>query len=549
MRPALLVITLAACGSDQPPPKGPITADITHYDLTFDLDSRAAHASVTATVTTGGDCWTLPVRTTDLANIELDHKSVASAAIDATTITACGAGYPAGTTLVLDLDQTIPLAVLGQSQVGFSTATDSAGNKFTYLLSWVNECDRFTPCDNAPEKFATYHFDVTHDAATVVRCPGDIADVSATETTCDFGYDGGPTYSTFGVVAYNAWTQTDLGMFGGVHVTMYDKASTGILAKITPAYHDGYVSWLESQFGPYPYGSELRVLTGPTYWGGFEHPGNITLNDRLARTIGSVYANEAAHTLDHEITHMWAGNQTTLADTYDFVWKESMAEYLSYVWEDMNDQTVSGKTSGAWKTFAQSAMYYPVPTDHPELLLFYGDVYGPGPMILFHQLEVMTSRAQVLAAIKDVLGTPHALSVDELITALEQHTGMSLTTYFDGWLRGTGVPPWPKFDVTYTQASNSLVLHQTNPAAGVRGCHFHVALNGANAGEQQLVAVDTFTNGNEQTLTVPAPAFTVTAVVLDPLNECLVFTNTTSPITTRRHPWIVGEDSGISAAP
>jgi aminopeptidase N len=538
---ALPLLLLAACGSDTPGPKGPITAEVTHYDLTFDLASRVAHASVTATVTGAGDCWTLPVRTQDLGNIELDHAA-ADATIDSTSVTACGKGYTAGHKLVLDLDMTIPLAVLGASQVGYSSKTDTTGATFTYLLSWVNECDRFTPCDSSPDKFATYHFDVTHDAATVVRCPGDVADVSDTETTCDFAYDGGPTYSTFGVVAYNQWTQSDLGNWGGVHVTLYDRSTTGILAKITPAYHDGYVAWLESEFGPYPYGSELRVLTGPTYWGGFEHPGNITLFDGLAKTRTPAYANETAHTLDHEIAHMWAGDQTTLADTYDFVWKESMAEYLSYVWEDMNDQAVGTQTAGAWKGFATTAKYFPVPTDHPDLFAFYSDVYGPGPMILFHQLEVMTSRDQVLAAIKDVLGSPHALSVDTLVAALEQHTGMDLTAYFNGWLRGTGVPPWPKFDVTYSASANTLTLHQTNPATGVRGCHFHVALEGANTGETQLVAVDTYTNGSEQTLTVPTPAFTVTSLTLDPLNECLVFKNSTSPkVTPPQHPWYRGD--------
>ena len=39
---------------------------------------------------------------------------------------------------------------------------------------------------------------------------------------------------------------------------------------------------MQSQFGPWPYGSELRVLTAPTYWDGFEHPGNIVLADGLA---------------------------------------------------------------------------------------------------------------------------------------------------------------------------------------------------------------------------------------------------------------------------
>src|SRR5207302_393771 len=155
------------------------------------------------------------------------------------------------------------------------------------------------------------------------------------------------------------------------------RASTGIAAAIDPVWHGGFVAWMHGTFGPYPYGDELRLLTAPTYWNGFEHPGNIVLADSLAHQRFPPYANEVAHTLDHEMAHMWAGDQTTLAGTYDFVWKESMAEYLSYVWEDMNVPTIGDVTAGAWKGFGQTAMYYPVPGGEPALFDYYGDVYGP----------------------------------------------------------------------------------------------------------------------------------------------------------------------------
>jgi aminopeptidase N len=538
------LVCLAACGtSAPPPPTGPIAAQITHYDLSFDLDSHAAHATVTGTVTTGGDCWTLPFRGQDAAALMLDGVAAVTTASDATTLTACGRGYEAGKTLALDLDLSIPLATLSPTQVGYSVKKDSAGNQFYYLLSWVNECDRFTPCDNAPDQFATYHLDVTHDASLTTRCGGDLVDVSPTETTCDFGYDGGPTYSAFGIVAYPAWTVTDEGSWGGVHVTLYDRSTTGITAEVDPTFHNGYVTFLENQFGPYPYGGELRLLTGPTYWGGFEHPTDITLADNLAQTFPKpAYTHNTAHTVDHEIAHMWAGNQTTLAGTYDFVWKEAMAEYLAYVWEDMQDPAVATATAGAWKLFASRAQYWPVPDDKPALVDYYGDVYGPGPMILFHQLEVMTSRAQVLAALQSVLGSPHALSVETLITALEQQTGLDLSAYAAGWLHGTGTPAWPHFALTYVQNTGMLTVHQTNPTSTPRGCKFHVALQDSTLAQTQLVAVDTFTTTGDQVIAVPAPAFTVATMQLDPLNECLVFLDSQTPRPAPRNPWVAAPD-------
>jgi aminopeptidase N len=416
-------------------------------------------------------------------------------------------------------------------------------NSFYYLVSWVNGCDEFGPCDSRPDQFATYHFTVTHPAGFLARCPGTVTDDSPTQSSCDFTAAGGPTYSTFGVAVYPAWTQMDLGMWGNVHVTLYDRSQTGIAARVNSTWNNGYVSWLESTFGPYPYGTDLRLLTAPTYWNGFEHPGNIVLNDTLARQtpLQSGYADTVQHVIDHEITHMWAGDQTTIASTYDFVWKESMAEYLSYTWEDSQSSAVGSTTAHAWKTFGQSSQFYPVPLDHPQLFTYYSDVYGPGPMVLFRQLEVMSSRAQVIAAIQQVLGNPHALTVDDLIAALQSHTGLDLTQYAASWIKGSGAPMWPRYFIGFTAGTpmSSLMLQQINAGSTPRGCMFHVALNGANAGEQQLVAIDTFHNGADQTLSVPTPAFTVTSITIDPLAECLVYLDSSSPLAApRAEPWV-----------
>src|SRR5690242_10498091 len=113
----LVVCLLAACGgNDAPLPTGPITAQVTHYDLAFDVDTRVAHATVTATVTTGGDCITLPFRGQAVTAVTLDGKD-ADVTGDAASITACGPGWDEGSTLTLETDHTIALATLADSQV------------------------------------------------------------------------------------------------------------------------------------------------------------------------------------------------------------------------------------------------------------------------------------------------------------------------------------------------------------------------------------------------------------------------------------------------
>ncbi|MBS1121386.1 MAG: hypothetical protein H6Q90_3614 [Deltaproteobacteria bacterium] len=538
---------LAACGGEDAP-VGPVVAHVTHYDYTFDVDSRAAHATVTAAIDEPGNCLTLPYRAEGLdpATLRVDGRAPESASQGASELTLCGGGHPAGETMTLETDLTIPMETLSTSQVGYSIRNDAEGNPFYYLVSWVGGCDQFGPCDSRPDKFATYTFHVTHAATLKARCAGTITEVSPTETQCDFVHDGGPTYSTFGVAAYPAWTQTDKGMWGSAKVTIYDRASTTIAAAIDPAYHAGFITFMESTFGPYPFGDELRVLTAPTYWSGFEHPGNIVLDDKLAKTRSS-YLHPVAHVLDHEMAHQWAGDQTTIADTYDFVWKESMAEYLAFVHEDMADPPAARATANAWKLFSANAQFFPVPDEKPALFDYYGDVYGPGPMILFRQLEVLSSRAQVIAALQSVLGTPRALSVNELVAALEASTGLSLADYVAGWIHGTGAPDFPRIALTYTSASSTLTVNQTNPSN--RTCKFHVALVGPDpVVDRLLVEVDTFRNGTAQSLSVPAPAFPVMSTELDPLHECLVFLTNAPRTRPRRNPWLAdpaGHDAPV----
>jgi aminopeptidase N len=541
MRRAWVLVVLSACGGDPeaPPPVGAIEASITAYEYRFDVDSRVSHSTVTATVDVEGDCLALPFRAELAADtVTIDGAPAVSATAGDGTITVCGPGHRAGDTLVLDTDQTIPMTTLDTSQVGYSITRDRDGNDFYYLVSWVGGCDRFGPCDNRPDKFATYAFDVTHPAGYLARCAGTVTDVSPTNTRCVFDHEGGPTYSTFGVAVYPAWTQTSKGTWGSVAVTVYDRAGTTIDAAIDSTYHAGFVQFMEQNFGPYPYGSELRILTAPTYWSGFEHPGNIVLSDNL--NGNSEYRDPVAHVLDHEIAHQWAGDETTLADTYDFVWKEAMAEYLSYVYEDTVDARTALTTAQAWKTFSGGARFYPVPEDRPELFDYYGDVYGPGPMVLFRQLEVLSSREQVMAAIRSVLGTQRSLSVDELLAALATSTGLDLTAYTDAWIRGSGAPEYPRFttQLTVGAKTSTLAVQQTNPNG--KTCKFHVGLFGANPTVDVVhVEVDTFRNGIDQVVTFPTPGFAVTQTVVDSLRECLVFSSGFAP-AARSHPWLSG---------
>jgi aminopeptidase N len=499
------------------------------YDVAFDLVTRHASATVTARVDVAGDCLTIPFRADHLAEVTIDDVPAGGHLADG-LLTICGAGYRAGEELAIHASMDVPLATLSGSQVGYSITPAAGGATFYYLMSWIEGCDRFAPCDHRPAAFATYHFHVTHPPGVTVLCPGTISDAGGV-TDCVFDRAGGPTYSTFAIAAMTGWTPHALGTWGGVRATIYDEASGATTAKVDAAFEDGFLAWMQARFGAFPYGDEIRVAVAPTYWSGFEHPGNIVLDDALACSgvkCGSPYLHPVTHVLTHELAHQWAGDQTTLADRYDFVWKEAMAEYLAYAYEAEADPPAALATARAWKADAVGARYFPVPTTRPALFDYSGDVYGPGPMILFHQVEALSSRAQVIAALQTLLGTPRAIGVADVEAALASSTGLDLSAYFAAWMTGAGPPTWPELRATWTPAPQPpggvLRVTQSNAsAAGGKTCAFEVELRDSGGANKRRVVVDTFAKGGDQSFAIADPGFTVSSIAIDPDAMCLAY--------------------------
>ena len=512
------------CGDDGPaPPKGPLAFEVSGYEYQIELPTMVTTARARLAVSEGGDCATLPYGLAGADDVFLGGEQAATIEVQDGALTACGAGWEAGQTVDLDVYFTHPLEKWADSQVGLTTSyRDSEGGNLTYLLSWVGECDRHGPCDARPDRFATYKFDVTHPADLQVLCPGTVTP-AAGHTTCDFTFAGGPTYSTFGFLASPSWTRSALGDWDGIDVTLYDFPSSGVAANLDVASVRAFLTWMTTTFGPYPYGGELRFVVAPTYWAGFEHPGNIALD----QSLGGLPADALRHTVIHEVGHQWAGDQTTLKDVYDFVWKESMVEYLAFVFEDEAvDPQVALGTSAYWKMAAPSSVYYLVPDEKPPLLEYYGDVYAPGPMILFRQIEVLFGRDKVMSALQSLLGQPHAIGVAEVKAALEASTGADLGAYYDAWVYGAAAPQWPRATVTLTPAGAGMTevavtLATTDGVA--RGCKFDVRLHGNQPADTLNVAFDFGSDGTPVSPQTVATTFNVTGYDLDPDNQCLVY--------------------------
>ncbi len=509
---------------------GDVAFHVTHYDYQIDFDTRRAKATLAMAVDHAGDCFHVGFRAEDPSDVTLDGVPARDVHVDhdSGVLIACdaqGVGFAAGRDVSLSVSATVPLTKLSTMlDVGFSVIEDDLGNSVTYLLGWLGECDRFGPCQAQPGLFSTYRFTVVHAKGMTVLCPGVIT-VGDTQTICEFDYAGGPTYSTFSVIANDRFTKVELGDFGGVKATFYDwphaAGKPSAYENLDVEATSGLLAWMAETFGPYPYGKELRLIAAPTIWAGFEHPGNVTLADNLEPS-------DLNHTVRHELVHQWAGDQTTPADTYDFVWKEAMAEYLSMVYEDEHlGHNVSAARLEYWKTTAgKYRRYYPVPDERPALATYYGYVYAAGPMVLFRQMESWLGRDGVISALKTVLGRERALSVDDLKQALEAQSGVDLSGYFDHWIYGKGAPAWPTANVVVTplgddQHSVRVAVGLTTVDGAPRGCKFTVQLLGGD--KIYDVPVDFGFDGHPVEPIDVVPGFDVTGYVVDPYFEALVY--------------------------
>lgn len=467
-------------------PTGELVGGVKRYDLALDLGTRALTSTLGVEVgAPGGDCFLVPCEPKASA-VTWNGATAGSFTADGASLHACGTGLAPGSTLALGASTVVPdVKVFGYKlDVGFSTRKDKYGGTFTYLLSWVGGCSHFGPCDADPSRLVELHLDVKHDGPGASLCAGKRTEVAG-GAHCDVAGTLAPTYSAFFAAHDTLWQRAAFAKAAGVDVVFYEPPGGEVAKALDPASTEAFLLWITALLGPFPYGSELRFATAPTAWLGFEHPANILLSESLT-SVGGAYAAPAAHVTMHEIVHQWAGDRSTIATAQDFVWKEATAEYLTYVFEDEHRPVGEAAASLAyWDAISLQSGHYPRPTDDPppEVQTFYGDVYGPGPMVLYVQLESLFGRDAVLGAIKDFLATPGARSVEELRAALEKTTGADLGAYFEAWVFGKGAPEWPTLTVTADQVGDAVTVTVTqgSPSGTLYGCAVDVELQGASS--------------------------------------------------------------------
>lgn len=535
LRPVLfvaLLLGLAACRDDDAPRRclaseampasreGVVCGVVDAYDIALDLTSLRATVDVTLRPAEADEpCAMLHSEPRPIAGawngfpIRVDRG-------DDGRVRACGP-IPSGAVVVssdveLEVD---PNVVNG---IGITRSVDRFGNSFTYLLGWIERCDRFGPCDRSIAALSDFAFAIDHAPETTVLCPG-IRVVEGGSTRCSFPIGArAPTYSSYGVLASDALVGTLWTTAGSIVVERYEVGEGVTGATIDPGEIGSYLAFVTSLLGPLPYGDTLRVAFAPTRFLGFEHPANVVLSD-TAHEATTLYTNPARHTLFHEIAHQWAGNRTTLRAKRDFLWKEAIAEYLAYVFQDALEPDGELVTRESWDSSARFAPVYPVPLDSPEPpfeQVTYVS-YSVGPMLLL-ALEDLLGRAVVLEGIRQFLEPSAARTTRELLDTIEGVAGVDLDGFANAYVYGVGEPDWPAYAITTSVDGSDVVVTATQHvrAGGPRPAVIEVLLRGATTTARARVDYGLAPSSFTATVRVAFPE-PVTSVVVDPDHRAL----------------------------
>lgn len=481
------VLGAAGCGEDAPPldvPEDVARLRVERHAHRLTLETGALESELTVAVEApGGRCLTL-ASALPVAWARWDGLEV-RATHDPTTRTlrVCGPGSTGGT-VGLGFGLTLPEGRDSTTRAMFMRQVDTGGRRFTYLSPWLEGCAAFGPCEPSVDRLTDWELTVEHGSADTVLCGGERV-VFPERTRCRI--QGAPSYSAWTVAAYPAWTAVPWLREGVMQVVLFTPPHEPLAPLLDVEAVRGALRTYTALLGPLPYGPELRVGVGAIPWLGFEVPGNVLLSDGIA-TARSDYANLPLHTLLHEVAHQWAGNRTTLASPRDVVWKEAIAEYLTYVVEEeLRPATEAATTRRAWNSAGRFAIYWPQPLDEPapptQSLLHTG--YGAGPMALFLQLEPYLGRRVVLDGIRRFLDEPGTRRTGELREALEAAGGVSLASYWAAWVEGRGEPLRPRFAVE--TVGDTLTVRQVQPEPAVP-CEVELEVRGASGARVRLAA-------------------------------------------------------------
>lgn len=413
--------------------------DVTHYDLTLDVDPDEQTLRGTAVITARA--------TQDLSSFNLD---LAGLSVDSATVEGRPAAVNrAGDELTLRTDAKVEdrlrrgetfrtvIRYSGSPQ----TVTDADASEEGWLptddgalaLGEPTGSTAWFPGNHHPSDKASYDLTVTVPKGLTAVSNGVQAGppTTAGDRTTYRWHTAEPMASYLATLAVGQFTTRTSTTTGGITVfTAVDprsaKASAGTLARLPEV-----VAWEAEHFGPYPFsatgaivdrkgdaGYALETQNRPFFPG----PPSMDL-------------------LVHEMAHQWFGDSVTPATWRDMWLNEGLATYAEWLWAEEKEDTPAQESFD--EAYEDEDNWAFPPADPPSAAdISEQPVYGRGAMVI-HKIREVVDDDEEFSALLAGWAKAHRhgnASTADFTAYVEEFTGEDLSDLWEDWLYGRSRP-------------------------------------------------------------------------------------------------------------
>jgi aminopeptidase N len=193
---------------------------------------------------------------------------------------------------------------------------------------------------------------------------------------------------------------------------------------------------LETMFGPYPFTELGGVVPAPGLWFG-----GLETQTRPVYDAKSILNHDfKSGLLDHELAHMWFGDNVTVRQWNDIFTNEAYASWAQWgITEQTGGRKANDVLNRAYERLKDNDEFWKITMIDPGKAHLFDAVYVRGPMALQALRNVIGDDAFFKLA-QDWAQDPGSRTLEEWMTAAQSHTTIDLGPFFRAWIYSPTAP-------------------------------------------------------------------------------------------------------------
>jgi aminopeptidase N len=193
---------------------------------------------------------------------------------------------------------------------------------------------------------------------------------------------------------------------------------------------------LETMFGPYPFSELGGIVPVHRLWfGGLETQTRPIYN---ARSI--LNRNFAGTLLDHELAHMWFGDNVTVRQWNDIFVTEGYASWAQWgAAERTGGRKANDALNSAYERLKDNDEFWKITMIDPGRAHLFDAVYARGPMALQALRNVVGDEAFFKLS-RDWAQDPGSRTLEEWMATAQSYTAVDLGPFFQAWIYSPTAP-------------------------------------------------------------------------------------------------------------